>query len=570
MIKVSDYLVQSLKEKTGIEHVFMLSGGMAMHLIESFGSTPGIKVIPMHHEQAAGIAANAYGRIRNIPGVCMVTAGPGATNAVTACAGAFLESSPMVFLSGQVSRRNGRGILGVRQRGIQEVDIVPVVKTITKYAAQVADPRSIRYHLEKALFHATTGRPGPVWLDVPVDVQGALVDAASMDGFTPSWTELDMGGVPATESILANVVGKLRQTRRPLLVLGQGVRLGGAAPLVGRLVDALGVPVQTTWNGMDLIGYDHPLYFGRANLFGQRYAIAMVDLDPAEMNKPGLRVTLPIRCDAGTFIRALVDRIPAGNPLTTPAEWLAYCARIKRKYPRHKPLDQIAHEPYVDPFYLVGALTECLPPDAVIPYGSSGMPHTVFGGNYYLRLGQRAFCFKGLAAMGYGLPSCVGAALAAPGKIVFTFIGDGGLQPNIQDLQTIKHHRLPVKIVVFNNGGYHSIHMTQNNFFGGHFVASGPESGVTFPPLEGVAALYGFRYLKVQRNTEVIANLKRLAADPEPTFLEVMIDPRKSLDPKLASYQKPDGTMDSRPLEDMSPLLSREELQSDMLIPIVS
>jgi acetolactate synthase-1/2/3 large subunit len=413
-----------------------------------------------------------------------------------------------------------------------------------------------------------------------------------------------MNGVPVTEPVLANVLAKISQARRPLLILGQGVRLSGAAPLVERLVRGLGIPVQTTWNGMDLIGYDHSLYFGRANLFGTRYAnmiiqnadfilvigarlgmqhtgynieafaraaeIAMVDLDPAEMNKPGLKVTLQIRSDAKAFIQALCERIGSGKAVSCPLDWMAYCAKIKQKYPRHKRLLEIEHDRYVDPFYFVGALTELLPADAVIPYGSSGMPHTVFGGNYDLRSGQRAFCFKGLAAMGYGLPSSVGAAFAAPGKTVFTLIGEGGLQLNIQDLQTIRHFHLPVKIVVFNNGGYHSIHMTQGNFFAKHFVASGPESDVTFPPLEGVAKLYGFRYHKLERNTEVGLIFSQFAADSAPAFLEVMIDPEKSLDPKLASYQKPDGTMESRPLEDMSPLLSREELQSDMLIPLVT
>lgn len=604
MIKVADYLVHAIKQLTGIDHVFMLSGGMAMHIIDSFGREPGIKVIPMHHEQAAGIAANAYGRIKNITGVCMVTAGPGATNAVTPCAGAFMESSPMVFLSGQVSRKNGKGVLPIRQKGVQEVDIVSIVQSITKYAVQITEPQSIRYHVEKAVYYATNGRPGPVWIDVPVDVQGAMVDETALDGFIPSYSEMNMKGHPVGDKDISGVIDRLKKAKRPLLVLGQGVRLSGAAELVEPLVRSLGIPVQTSWNGLDLIGFDDELYFGRANLFGMRYAniiiqnadlilcigarlglqhtgyniegfarnaeVIMVDLDSGEMEKPDLGVTQKIRSDAKEFILKLTDSLQSGSVKTEISEWLAYCSNIKRKYPRNKNLTELAGNEWVDPGYFIASLTDVLPGNALIPYGSSGMSHTMFGGNYYLKYGQRAFCFKGLAAMGYGLPCTVGASLADPGKMTFTLIGEGGLQLNIQELQTIRHHQLPVKIIVFNNGGYHSIHMTQGNFFEKRFVASGPESDVSFPPLDGVARLYGFEFYRVERNEDVHAKLKEMCADMRPAFLEVMIDPVKSIDPKIISYQKADGTMESRPLEDMSPLVPRDELQADMFIPLIS
>lgn len=604
MQKLSDYLVHNLKLITGIEHVFMLTGGMAMHIIDSFGREPGVKVVPMHHEQAAGIAANSYGRMRNIPGVCMVTAGPGALNAVTPCGGAFMESSPMIFLSGQVSRKNGRGVLPIRQKGIQEVDIVSVVKSITKYAVQVTDPETIRYHLEKAVYYAISGRPGPVWLDIPLDVQAAIIDETSMPGFIPSYSERNMKGNEISVKDIAAVMDKLAKAKRPLLILGQGVRLSGAADLAPNLVDALGIPVQTSWNGMDLIGYDHPLYYGRANLFGMRYAnliiqnadlilcigarlgmqhtgyniegfardaeIVMVDLDSGEMEKPNLRTSIKLRSDAKEFINKLIDGLHGSSFQVQVKDWITYCDRIKAKYQRAQTLSELAGIPFVDPGYFVTCLTSLLPDDALIPYGSSGMSHTIFGGNYYLKLGQRAFCFKGLAGMGYGLPCTVGAAFAKPGRMTFTLIGEGGLQLNIQDLQTIRHHNLPVKIIVFNNGGYHSIHMTQGNFFENHYVGSGPESDVTFPPLDGVAKLYGFDYLKVERNEDIQERVRELCKDMRPAFLEVMIDPFKTIDPKLSSYQLPDGTMESRPLEDMSPLLDRDELKGDMCIPCIS
>lgn len=578
----------------------MLSGGMAMHMIESFGRHPGFKVVPMHHEQAAGIAANSYGRTLNTTGICMVTAGPGATNAVTPCAGAWMESSPMFFLSGQVSRKNGRGDLAIRQRGIQEVDIVSIVKSITKYAVQISEAGSIRYHLEKALFLATHGRPGPVWLDVPVDIQGALVDETMLQGFDPTPAELSIGGIPVGERLCEQIRERISRAKRPLLVLGQGVRLSGAAPLVQDLVRHLDIPVQTSWNGMDLIPADDPHVFGRANVFGPRHAniilqnsdlllvigarlgmqhtgynvsafaraadIIMVDLDPAEMEKPGLNISTRIHADAKCFIEQLLKTAPIGEKPSAHADWFRYCRNIRSKYGKR----DISQDGYVDPFYFVERFSHKSPDDAVITYGSSGMPHTVFGGNYEIKGAQRAYCFKGLAGMGYGLPCTVGSAFATPGKRIYTLIGEGGLQLNIQELQTIRHFNLPVKIIVFNNGGYHSIRMTQTTFFNRHFVASGPESDVTFPDLEKIAACYGLKYNRVDANERVDEAIAKLGADLEPAFLEVFISPDKALEPKLASYKLPDGSMESRPLEDMVPLLPREELAKDMIIPLIS
>lgn len=601
MIKVSDYIARFLYEHTKSRHVFMLSGGMAMHLIESFGNHTGFKIIPTHHEAAAGIAANAYGRILGTAGICLVTAGPGALNAVTPCAGAYLESNPLFFISGQVSLKNGIGNLPLRQRGIQEIAIVPVVSSITKYAVHVSDPRTIRFHLEKAHFLANAGRPGPVWLDIPVDVQDMQVDEEALPGFSPSSEELACQGDPVSDTLARDILGRITRAKRPMLILGQGVRLAGASGLAIKLVERLGIPVQTTWNGMDMVPADHPLSFGRANVFGPRYAnllvqnadlllvlgarlgmqhtgynveafgrgaeIIMVDLDPTEMEKPGLNVGTRLRADAGQVIERLLAVSEAGQSPAKHDEWLEFCRNIRDKYQRK--IDPDAGD-YVDPFHLVARLSRLLPSDAVIPYGSSGMGHTVFGGNFEPKGSQRVFCFKGLASMGYGLPCTVGAALASPGKLVFTVVGEGGLQLNLQELQTIRHFGLPVKIIVFNNGGYHSIHMTQTSFFAGHFVASGPESDVTFPELSKVAACYGLKYDSVRNNADVDRAIETLCASPEPGFLEVFIDPTKPLEPKLASYKLPDGTMESRPLEDMVPLLPREELAGVMHIPLVS
>jgi acetolactate synthase-1/2/3 large subunit len=295
----------------------------------------------------------------------------------------------------------------------------------------------------------------------------------------------------------------------------------------------------------------------------------MVDLDSGEMDKPGLNVVQKIRSNAREFIEQVLETSKSGIRNADSTEWIGFCNRIKSKYPLYKDISELSNDRFVDPFYFVGRMATLLPQDALIPYGSSGMAHTVFGGNYLLRKGQRVFCFKGLAAMGYGIPCTIGAAFAFPGRMTFTFIGEGGLQLNIQDLQTIRHHNLPVKVVVFNNGGYHSIHMTQNAFFAGHFVASGPESDVTFPALDEVARLYGFDFHRICRNSEVDDVFARVTADNRPTLVEILIDPSKILEPRISSIQKEDGTMESRPLEDMTPLVSREELRQDMLIPFL-
>ena len=593
-MKLSDYVVDHFQSATCVGHVFTLTGGMTMHLVDSVGRHPLIKVIPMHHEQAAGIAANAYGRIKNTAGFVLVTAGPGALNAVTPCAGAWMESNPMVFLSGQVSRANGIQGLPLRQRGIQEVDIVQVVKTVTKYSVRVTDPTTIRYHVERAIHEAFSGRPGPVWLDIPVDVQAAEIDPVSQHGFVASKQN-------AAAMHLDKIVSLLKSAKRPLVVLGQGVRLAGAAESVESFIRTLNIPVQTTWNGMDLLAENHELFAGRANVFGPRYAnliiqnadvilsigarlgmqhtgynvgafgrgahVVMVDVDVEESRKPGLKVETFVHADAAVFMKGLSAKW-VDSERSAWVEWKKYCSSVRQQFPEAQTLRALDPAEMVQPHSFIRSLGENLPSDSLFMIGSSGMGHTVAGSVYPVKSGQRAFTFKGLAGMGYGVPSAIGAALASPGKPVVTLVGEGGLQLNLQDLQTISHFKLPVTVIVFNNGGYHSIHMTQKGYFGGHFVGSGPESDVTFPELSSVAKLYGFKYSKIENNGQVLERLTQHNWLGGPAFLEVMIDPDKGLDPKIISYKREDGTMESRPIEDMGPLLNRDVLKKWMYIPL--
>jgi acetolactate synthase I/II/III large subunit len=593
MVKLSDYIVARIHEITGTDCTFMLSGGMAMHLIESFGNRPGMKVVPCHHEQAAGIAASAYGRVTGKPGILLVTAGPGALNAVTPCGGAWMESVPLVIVSGQVSRANSRQGHAVRQRGIQEVEIVDVVKSITKYAVKIEDPATARYHIEKGLAAMNDGRPGPVWFDIPVDVQAATIDPESQRGFAAEARESS----PPVGSV-KSVVEALSAAKRPMLVLGHGVRLSGAADVAERLVDKLGIPFQTSWNGMDLVDDGHSLYAGRAGVFAARYAnmaiqnadyvlaigcrlgiqhtgynvegfcrgarLAVVDVDREEMDKPGLSPDDRIVADARVFIDALL-----GEDFSLPKHesWIAHIKMLKEKFPPVPTLPEVAGSPFVEPKYFISRLSRKLQPNAIFMIGSSGMGHTISGGFFECRRGQRVFTFKGLAAMGYGLPAAVGAGMAGGARPVYTIIGEGGLQLNLQELQTIRHFGLKTKVIVVNNGGYHSIHMTQKAFFDGHFVASGPESGVSFPKLEGLAELYGMGYFSARLNEDVDAAIDAFIASERAVFLEVYVDPDKAIEPRIPSMRLADGTMVSRPLDDMAPLLDREEFARLMFFP---
>lgn len=598
-MKLSDYVVQRTQEITKADAVFMLTGGMAMHLDESFGYCKNMRIVPCHHEQAAGIAATSYARMKEVPGIVCVTAGPGALNAVTPCCGAYFESVPLIFLSGQVSRANGRQGHPVRQRGIQEVDIIEIVKSITKYAVQVNDPDTIRYHLEKALYLATSGRPGPVWLDIPIDVQGADVDPDKMEAF--SIPKKNMQLLESDEKRIQKIADGLSHAKRPLLVLGQGVRISGAAPFAKEFIESMGIPFQTSWNGMDLIDNDHPLSFGRSNVFGSRYAnilfqnsdyvvfigcrlgiqhtgynveafargahTVMVDLDKAEMEKPGMHIDDKLVIDANLFMHSLLRHYATEK--TNHEAWITECDNLKKRFPIAPSLEDIKDQTFVQPQYFVDELAKQMPSDALFPFGSSGEGHTITGGIFRCKEGQRVFTCKGLAAMGYGIPCVVGAGIAFPDRPAFTLVGEGGLQLNIQEFQTALTQHLTIKVIVFNNGGYHSMHMTQTSYFGQHFVGAGPESGVTFPPLPGVAKLYQMEYFKVHDNKEVDSAIQQFIDCKKSAFLEVFVDPTKPIDPKCASMKLPDGRMVSRPLEDMVPLMDRKELQSVMDIPLL-
>lgn len=599
-VKVSDYICSRIKELTGSSHVFLLAGGGMMHLLDSLGSSDLIP-FPMHHEQAASIAAYAYGRTLNATGVCFVTSGPGATNTLTGVAGAFTDSVPMLFISGQVSTLFSQRPQGLRQRGFQEFNIVDVVVATTKYARFVEQPCDIRYELEKACFLAKAGRPGPVWLDIPLDVQAARIDPTALHRFDPLAEGLaDLNPTPSHD-LVTSILDKIRAAKRPLIVLGHGVWLAGAKAKALRILDLLQIPVQTTWNAIDLVPEFHPRYFGRANAYGPRYAnfiiqnadyiltigarlgvqhtgynveafareafVDMVDLDEDEARKPFLKVDRFSRCDANKLISALINELESVPQQTIAAksDWLEYCARIKKTYPVAPSLAQAGGVNYVDPYYFIEVLSELLPEDALVPLGSSGTAFTVSGQAFKPKKHQRVFHAKGMAAMGFGLPSAIGASVALNNKMAITFVGDGGFQLNIQELQTIVHNQLPIKIFVINNDGYHAIRVTQENYFENRYVASTAGSGVSLPSFKKIADAYGIGHRTIINNNTVRDEILNTLNNQLPEIIEILVDPGKHLMPKLGSFIKPDGTMASRPLEDLVPLLDRDEFRSNML-----
>jgi acetolactate synthase I/II/III large subunit len=595
-VRVADY-VASFLARRGLRDVFMVTGGGAMHLNDAFGREKGLKVTCCHHEQACAIAAEAYYRVSDRPAVVNVTTGPGGTNAITGVWGAFVDSIPMVVVSGQVKFETcvGSTDLPLRQLGDQEVDIARLVAPVTKYAVMVTDPTTIRFELEKALHVALTGRPGPVWIDVPMNVQGAQIDPETLRGFTPEAT-------PTTDlaAVARDVLARLQRAERPVVMLGAGVRVARAVEETRALVDALGVPVTTAFNAHDLMWDEHPLYVGRPGMLGDRagnFAVQnadvlltigcrlsirqvsydwkkfarhaykiVVDVDEAELKKPTIAPDLPVRADALDFARALRAAVGAG-PTRDHGAWVQWCVERKRRYPVVLPA-YWETQGAINPYCFTEALFRQLGPDEIVAC-ADGTACVVPFQAARLKKGQRLFHNSGSAPMGYDLPAAIGACIAADRRRVVCLAGDGSIMMNLQELQTIATHRLPIVVFLFNNLGYHSIRQTQNAYFADSPVGFDEKSGVGLPDFAKVAAAFGFSYARVSRHAEMDAAIGDALGRVAPHVLELDVDPDVPFAPKLASRKLPDGRMVSSPLEDMSPFLPREELAQNMLVPLL-
>lgn len=594
-MKLSDYIFQFIAAQ-GVKHVFMLPGGGAMHLVDSLGRCKDIEYICNLHEQACAIAAEAYARVNNNLGVALVTTGPGGTNSITGVAAAWLDSTPCLFISGQVKRDDLMGNLGVRQLGVQEIDIVSLIRPITKYAVTIMDSSSVRYHLEKALYLAKVGRPGPVWIDIPLDVQAASVEPEMLEGFDLKGIDIKFDQFNLEKQI-SDVIDLINGSERPVILAGNGIRLAGAEKDFLDLVNQLNIPVLTTWLGIDLLPQSHKLFIGRpgsiaprgANfalqnsdcllIIGSRLDMAltgyahdkfaraakkiMVDIDSAEIRKIKTTIDIPIYADAKVFIRELLNRI---NKIKTKpsSSWLPRCQEWKGKYPVVLPEHRM-HRGSVSTYFFSEILSDELSGNDLIVPGSSGNCVEIFLLVFKVKAGQRIFHNRGLGAMGFGLPASIGACIASGRKRTICVDGDGGFQLNIQELETVARLKLPIKFFVINNGGYASIRAMQMNYFQ-RKVGADSESGLTLPDIIKVAAAYGLSTMRIVDQNDLRNQIRNVLQLPGPVICEIMAIPDEIRAPRLSSRQRNDGMMISKPLEDLWPFLDRQEFLSNMLI----
>ncbi|MBA7625674.1 Acetolactate synthase isozyme 2 large subunit [subsurface metagenome] len=598
MIRVADYVFKTLVDY-GIRHVFMVVGGGAMYLNDAIGRNKRIKYICNHHEQACTMAAEGYARVTGKIGVACVTTGPGGINALNGVYGAWTDSIPMLIISGQVKKETCiccYDLPGLRQLGDQETDIISLAKEITKYAVLVEQPYSIRYHLEKALFLSTSGRPGPCWLDVPIDVQSSIIDVSRLSGYNPA-EDSPTYDMQLLAKQCEETIRRIRSSSRPVIMVGTGIRLAGALDIFETVIRKLGIPVTTAWTAHDMMPSDDPFYCGRPGTVGGRAgnftvqnsdtllvigcrlnirqvsynwkAFAprafkiQVDVDQAELEKPTVKPDLPICCDAKLFLEEM-NRQLNGFDSTHHSGWLSRCKERVRLYPVVLPKHRVKKDGVVNPYHFIDVLFKQLSNDDVVVCGN-GSASVISFQVAQIKKGLRMFCNSGNASMGYGLPASIGAAVARGGKRVICLAGDGSIQMNIQELQTIVHHQLPVKIFVLNNRGYLSIRITQKTFFKGDMMGCGPESGVSFPDMLRIGQAYGITSMRIDQH-DFIEQINTVLNTPGPVLCEVVLDPDQFFEPKLSSRRLEDGSIVSPQLEDMSPFLDKEELLSNLLI----
>ena len=601
-IRLSDYVASRLVEH-GITDVFMLTGGGAMHLNDALGRAAGLRYICCHHEQALAMAAESYTRLSGRLAAVNVTTGPGGINALNGVHGAYTDSIAMLILSGQVKRETLRqnAPLHLRQLGDQEADIVAMVTPITKFAALVLNPNDIRYLLEKALWLAENGRPGPVWLDIPIDVQSAMIDPDTLHGFDPA---AESDGALKAEALRAparQLIAMLREARRPVLLPGTGVRIADAHELFLKVADKLGIAIAPAWNAQDVVADDHPLYVGRPGTVGDRagnfavqksdlllvlgcrlnvrqisYNFAafapdatkiMVDVDAAELAKPTLSIDLPIHAHLADFLAVLLDELDDYQPAPAHAAYVAWGQDRRRRYPALLP-EYSDTKGVVNPYCFVETLFEALDEDEVIVMADATAA-VVTVQVAKLKRGQRLYSNSGAASMGYDLPATIGAWHAMPegSRRIICLAGDGSIMQNLQELQTIVGQRIPAKIFLYNNSGYHSIRQSQQAYFDGFSVGCGPDSGITFPDFEKIAAAFGLAYTRVSEHDDMARAIDATLKAPGAAMCEIMVDKAQNFAPKVSSRRLEDGSMVTAPMEDLAPFLPRDELAEALAVP---
>lgn len=593
-IKVSDYIAKRLKEHFGVEHFFMVSGGGAMHLNDSLGRY--MNYIANHHEQGCAIAAEGYARINQKLAVVNVTTGPGGLNSLNGVFGQWTDSVPVLYISGQVKFSTTIAScpqIHLRQLGDQEVDIISVVRPLTKYSHMITEPNEIKYHLDKAIYEATTARSGPVWLDIPMNVQGAMIDENELVEFVPE----QESGVNSLQGVCSEAIQKIINAKRPLIIAGHGIRLSKQEETFYKLIEKLQIPVVTTFNGVDILPDNNPNYVGRIGTIGQRagnfalqnadlilclgtrnnirqasynwenyaknaYKI-VVDIDKSELDKPTVVPDMKINADLKEFLPALLDVIGFKNP-TCYSDWLDFCKNLKEKYSFGKTKEYQNENEIVNPYSFVHELTDQMEETDILIAANGSACVCAFQAGV-IKKEQRVFWNSGDASMGYALPASIGASVESPKRNVICLEGDGSIMMNLQELQTVKHNHLPIKIFVINNDGYVSIKQTQKNFFKGHMTGAGKESGVSTPDFTKIATAFGLKAVKIEKSSELKNKIKEVLNSNEPVLCEVMVNTDYNFTPKLSARKLEDGTMVSPSLEDMFPFLDREEYSANIL-----
>lgn len=604
-LRLADYVADFLVDH-GVTDAFSVVGGGAMHLNDALGHKEGLHVTYNHHEQACAISAEAYARLDNkIAAVC-VTTGPGGTNALTGVVGGWLDSIPMFIISGQVrydtTARYALQYTGtpLRSMGDQEYDIVKSVEHMTKYAVMIEDPKTIRYALEKAWHLSTTGRPGPVWIDIPVNYQGMYIETDELEGYDPA--EDDAKLPPAiSEDVVKEVVEKIKNAKRPVFHAGYGIRLSGAYKLFREVAEKLNIPIVTYWNAVDLVEDDYPLYTGRAGNMGDRPGnwaiqnadlilavgtrisirqvgynwktwareaeVIMVDIDQAELKKPTLHVEMPIWADAKDFLTKM-NKL-ASDKVFADESWLKICEGWKKNYPVVQPRQWEENGSTANVYAFIDYLSSRLPENSLTAV-SNGACCVVGNQTYHIQKGSRMANNSAVASMGYGLPAAIGTCIGGNRKDTICLEGDGSIMMNLQELQTVLTNKLPIKLFLINNNGYHSIRITQTNLFSKNFVGIGEESGdLSFPEFEKIAKAFGYKYLSASSNADMKKVVDEALSTDGPIFVEIFTDTKQVWEPKSATKRLEDGTLVSPPLEDLAPFLPKEELEKIMIVPMV-
>lgn len=599
-IKVSDYIIQRLVEH-GVKDVFMITGGGAMHLNDSVGKCKGINYICNYHEQASAIGAEGYARVSGKMAAVIVTTGPGGTNTLTGVIGQWLDSAPVIYISGQVKFETTIAScpeIGLRQLGDQEINIVDIVRPVTKYATMLTDPKGVKKALDKAIYIATHGRPGPVWIDVPMNVQGAIVEFDEMEEYDQKEDSIKFN-VSDTDNKVSQVLELLKNSKRPVFLAGNGIRISGGRNIFLELLNKTGIPVVSSFLGRDIVPTDNPYFVGSVGSIGNRpgnFAVqnsdlllsigsrnnirqisynwktyareatkVIVDIDLSELNKPTLKADIAIHSDAKYFIERLRSGLEKTS-LPDWKEWLDWNIERREIYPvllpEYKVSDKLVH-----PYHFINEVSKRLNSDDIIVTGNA-TPSIVYYQLGTIKDGQRAIWNSGCAAMGYDLPAAIGASFGSNmAKQVICLAGDGSLQMNIQELEAMRYYNLPIKLFVLDNRGYISIRQTQESFFESRLVGCDSKTGVGCPDFKRIAEAYDLPTAVIESHDGMEEKIEAVLKTDGPIVCHVKLLPDYIFSPKSSSEKKPDGRMVSKPLEDMFPFLDREEFRKNLLIP---